>query len=111
MTLDINIEKTTFSKQIYDAGKRAACDEFMHSIGYMMGYKQIKLNEDQKQIIFQLSARELSDLNLLLHKDGTEAEVIAFLESPRNSTPRSGRTEQPETTYAVAVDDFAFDEA
>jgi hypothetical protein len=87
MPLELNIENTVFSKQIFDAGARSACDQFMHSIGFLMGRKAIVLGEEQRETLFGLSPRELSDLNLLLHR-GDRAKVIAFLEEPRETEPR-----------------------
>jgi hypothetical protein len=90
MPLELNIENTVFSKQIYDAGVRAACDQFMHSLGALMAKNDIVLDDRHLEVVFSLSPRELSDLNILLHK-GDKTVILSFLDGPRNAEPRGGK--------------------
>ena len=87
MPLDFDIENTVFTKQIYNAGKQFACEQFMHSLGVIMGKKRIHLDERRQGILFHLSPRELSDFNVVISLDG-QKEVYAFLDGERDASPR-----------------------
>jgi hypothetical protein len=91
MPIEVNIKDTVFSKQIYDAGNRFACDQFLHSIGVLMARNDIDLEGKHTDILFNLSPRELSDLNVLLHH-GDKSNILAFLDGPRVSTARGSGT-------------------
>ncbi len=94
MPLEVNIENTTFTKQVYDEGVRFALNQFAHSIGYVMGRNGIFLGGRHLKELYLLSPREMSDLNVLLH-DGDKAAVVAFLDGPRDATPRGSKGRDP----------------
>jgi hypothetical protein len=89
MSLEANTENRDLSKQTFDDGVRFALNQFVHSVGYLLGKKGIHLDGQHLKELFHLSPREMSDLNILLHQ-GEKASVVAFLDSTRDATPRRG---------------------
>lgn len=59
----------------------------MHSIGILMAKKDIDLGDRHRAVLLNLSARDISDLDILLHLGG-KAAILTFLDGPRNAEPR-----------------------